>query len=106
VSAQAPELFFSGDPAKGIKELRLPPLEPRALSEARVRSLKNLCDRLERFHEKRGRDWKKRDAKMEVRYYRRRDPGRRGRDHRLLHFRRLFLGSRHGQFPRGVRPYP
>ena len=63
VHAQAPELFPAGDPAKGIKELRLPPLEPRALSEEQVRSLKNVCDRLERFHELRGRDWKKRDGK-------------------------------------------
>ena len=59
VSAQAPRLFPTGDPAKGVKELRLPPLEPRALSEAQVRSLKNVCDRLERFHELKGREWKK-----------------------------------------------
>ena len=59
VDAQAPGLFPAGDPAKGIKELRLPPLEPRALSEAQVRSLKNVCDRLERFHELKGRGWKK-----------------------------------------------
>jgi integrase len=64
VTTQAPGLFPAGDPAKGIKELRLPPLEPRALSEAQVRSLKNVCDRLERFHELRGRDWKKRDGKI------------------------------------------
>ncbi len=60
VDAQAPRLFPAGDPAKGIKELRLPPLEPRALSETQVRSLKNVCDRLERFHELRGREWKER----------------------------------------------
>ena len=59
VDAQVPGLFPADDPAKGIKELRLPPLEPRALSEAQVRSLKNVCDRLERFHELKGRDWKK-----------------------------------------------
>ena len=59
VDAQAPGLFPAGDPAKGVKELRLPPLEPRALSEAQVRSLKNVCDRLERFHELKGRRWKK-----------------------------------------------
>jgi len=59
VDAQAPGLFSAGDPAKGIKELRLPPLEPRALSEAQVRSLKNICDRMERFHELKGREWKK-----------------------------------------------
>lgn len=59
VDTQAPGLFPAGDPAKGIKELRLPPLEPRALSEAQVGSLKNVCDRLERFHELKGRQWKK-----------------------------------------------
>ena len=59
VTARAPGLFPAGDPAKGIRELRLPPLEPRALSEAQVRSLKNVCDRLERFHGLKGREWKK-----------------------------------------------
>ena len=54
VEMLAPELFPAGDPAKGIKELRLPPLEPRAFSETQVRSLKNVCDRLERFHELKG----------------------------------------------------
>src|SRR5439155_9950382 len=34
VSAHAPRLFPFGDPAKGIGELGLPPLEPRALAEA------------------------------------------------------------------------
>ncbi len=63
VEILAADLFPAGDPAKGIKELRLPPLEPRALSGAQVRSLKNVCDRLERFHELRGREWKKRDDK-------------------------------------------
>jgi len=63
VEILAPDLFPAGDPAKGIKELRLPPLEPRALSEVQVRSLKNVCDRLERFHELKGRDWGKRDGK-------------------------------------------
>ncbi len=62
VDAQAPGLFPAGDPAKGIREVRLPPLEPRALSEAQVRSLKNVCDRLERFHELKGREWKNRDG--------------------------------------------
>ena len=55
VQAQAPRLFPAGDPAKGISEVGLPPLEPRALSADQVRSLKNLCDRLERFHQRRGR---------------------------------------------------
>jgi integrase len=61
VDAQAPGLFPAGDPANGVKELRLPPLEPRALSGAQVRSLKNVCDRLERFHKLKGREWKQRD---------------------------------------------
>ncbi len=67
VSTQAPGLLPTGNPAKGIKELRLPPLEPRALSEAQVRSLKNMCDRLERFHEKRGREWRKNDGRSPAR---------------------------------------
>src|SRR5215207_381113 len=40
VAAQAPHVFPVGDPAKGIRELGLPPLEPRALTPAQVRSLK------------------------------------------------------------------
>ena len=64
VEIQESGLFPAGDPAKGIKELRLPPLEPRAFSEAQVRSLKNLCDRLERFHELRGREWKDRGERV------------------------------------------
>jgi site-specific recombinase XerD len=55
VHAQAPHLFTIGDPAKGISELGLPPLEPRTLSPEQVRSLKSVCDRLERFHQLRGR---------------------------------------------------
>ncbi len=55
VHAQAPGLFPAGDPAKGIGSLGLPPLEPRALTDEQVRSLKNLCDRLPRFHQLKGR---------------------------------------------------
>jgi integrase len=55
VSSHAPTLFPAGDPTKGVGELGLPPLEPRALNEDQVRSLKNLCDRLERFHLRKGR---------------------------------------------------
>jgi integrase len=55
VATQAPGVFVAGDPAKGLSGLALPPLEPRALSEAQVRSLKNLCDRLERFSQMKGR---------------------------------------------------
>ena len=57
VAAQAPTVFPVGDPAKGVRELGLPPLEPRALTPAQVRSLKNLCDRLERFHRLKGQRW-------------------------------------------------
>ena len=62
VSVHAPRPFPFGDPAKGVGELGLPPLEPRALSDAQVRSLKNLCDRLPRFHAKKGRRWTGTDA--------------------------------------------
>src|SRR6266516_4904625 len=55
VHSHAPQLFPAGDPTKGVGELGLPPLEPRALGEDQVRSLKNLCDRLERFHLRKGR---------------------------------------------------
>lgn len=57
VSVHAPRLFPFGDPTKGVGELGLPPLEPRALSDIQVRSLKNLRDRLPRFHAKKGRRW-------------------------------------------------
>ncbi|BAZ19465.1 integrase domain protein SAM domain protein (plasmid) [Kalymmatonema gypsitolerans NIES-4073] len=57
VQTHKPTLFPVGDPAKGIGELILPPLEPRALSDAQVRSLKSICDRLYRFHQRKGRAW-------------------------------------------------
>lgn len=57
VYEQAPRLFAVGNPAKGVGDLALPPLEPRALTEEQVRSLKNLCDRLERFHLLKGKAW-------------------------------------------------
>lgn len=57
VHAQAPQVFPLGDPAKGIGELGLPPLEPRALRPEQVRSLKNVCDRLPRLYQKKGRQW-------------------------------------------------
>ncbi|MBX9770586.1 MAG: tyrosine-type recombinase/integrase [Candidatus Obscuribacterales bacterium] len=59
-------LFPSGDPAKGISELGLPPLEPRTLNEAQVRSVKNVCDRLERFHTLKGRQWTKVESDARV----------------------------------------
>ena len=55
VTAHAPGAFVRGNPTKGVGTLALPPLEPRALTAAQVRSLKNLCDRLERFHQLKGR---------------------------------------------------
>jgi len=67
VSAQAPRLFPFGDPAKGVGALGLPPLEPRALSDAQVRSLKSLCDRLPRLAAKRGRRWAGKDADVHAR---------------------------------------
>ncbi len=57
VHAQAPQVFPLGDPAKGIGDLGLPPLEPRALRPEQVRSLKNVCDRLSRLYQKKGRQW-------------------------------------------------
>ena len=55
VSVQAPGLFATGNPSTGVPTLPLPPLEPRSLTPAQVRSLKNLCDRLERHSEHKGR---------------------------------------------------
>jgi integrase len=57
VTVQAPAAFPVGDPAKSVRELGLPPLEPRALTPAQVRSLKHLCDRLERFRRLKGQRW-------------------------------------------------
>lgn len=67
VSAHAPRLFPFGDPAKGVGELGLPPLEPRALSDAQVRSLKSLCDRLPRLAVKKGRRWQGKEAAVHAR---------------------------------------
>lgn len=46
--------FPVGDPAQGIGGLGLLALEPRTLAPSQVRSLKNICDRLERFQQKKG----------------------------------------------------
>lgn len=67
VSTHAPRLFPFGDPAKGVGELGLPPLEPRALADAQVRSLKSLCDRLPKLAQKRGRRWQGQDAAVHAR---------------------------------------
>ena len=55
VSVQASDLFATGNPSTDVGVLPLPPLEPRSLTEAQVRSLKNLCDRLERYSQRKGR---------------------------------------------------
>ena len=55
VSVQEPGLFATGNPSTGVSTLPLPPLEPRSLTPAQVRSLKNLCDRLERYSQRKGR---------------------------------------------------
>lgn len=55
VYAHAPQLMPAGDPTKGIGELPLPPLEPRALTDQQVATLKNLCDRLDQFYRLKGR---------------------------------------------------
>jgi integrase len=80
VAVQAPDIFPVGDPAKGIRELGLPPLEPRAFSPAQVRSLKNLCDRLERFHRLKGQRWANGSAPAPVRAH-----GRPWRDRAIIY---------------------
>jgi integrase len=42
-------------PAHGVELLRLPAPGPRALSEAQVRTVKNVLDRLDGFHRLKGR---------------------------------------------------
>lgn len=66
VQAQDPAAFPKGDPTKGIGELPLPPLEPRTLSEEQVRTLKNLCDRLDRYYRLKGRTWAKKMPEGEL----------------------------------------
>jgi integrase len=55
VVAHEPAALPHGNPCAKVADLPLPPLEPRALTEAQVRSLKNVLDRLERFHQHKGR---------------------------------------------------
>jgi integrase len=85
VAAQAPTVLPVGDPAKGVRELGLPPLEPRALTPAQVRSLKNLCDRLERFHRLKGQRWAGATAAAPVRAH-----GRPWRDRAIVY---VFLST-------------
>ena len=55
VIARDPAALPHGNPCAKVTDLPLPPLEPRALSPGQVRSLKNVLDRLERFHQHKGR---------------------------------------------------
>jgi len=55
VDARHRDLFACGNPTSGVRELPLPALEPQALSPAQVLLLKSVCDRLPRFHERKGR---------------------------------------------------
>ena len=55
VMVHAPEAFPMGDPVSRVAALALPALEPRSLNSDQVRSLKNLCDRLEPFARQKGR---------------------------------------------------
>lgn len=57
VYTQDKTVFVMGDPSKGVGELPLPPLEPRALTSEQIQSLKNLCDRLLPFYRSKGRKW-------------------------------------------------
>lgn len=67
VAIQAPSAFALGDPCKGIRELPLPALEPRALSERQIVSLKNLCDRLPHLRQLKGRRHQKQAKAKAVR---------------------------------------
>jgi integrase len=67
VQAQAPRVFPNGDPTKGVGELPLPPLEPRALTDRQIQSLKNLCDRLVPFYRLKGRRWSQTDESAPLR---------------------------------------
>lgn len=64
VQAQDESAFVMGDPTKGIGDLPLPPLEPRALNEDQIRSLKNLCDRLLPFYRSKNRKWLQTDGEI------------------------------------------
>lgn len=50
----APHLIHK-DPTRGIKEIMLPDPEPRTLNPQQILTLKNICDRLDRFHIKKDR---------------------------------------------------
>lgn len=57
VLLQNPDVLPHGSPTRGVGARPLPPLEPRALNDKQVTSLKNLCDRLPTFYQRKGRRW-------------------------------------------------
>jgi integrase len=57
VASHDPAALPHGSPTQGVSARPLPPLEPRALSDRQVQSLKNLCDRLPTFYQRKGRRW-------------------------------------------------
>jgi site-specific recombinase XerD len=69
VCNQNDNTFSMGDPTKGIGEVALPPLEPRALNSQQVQSLKNLCDRLLPYYRLKGRQWNQLDEETPLRLH-------------------------------------
>ena len=63
LQGQAPHLLPE-NPVNRIKDILLPAPEPRALTEPKLRSLMNVCDRLERFHQLKGRQWRGKEAPL------------------------------------------
>ncbi|SEH03632.1 hypothetical protein SAMN05444920_14046 [Nonomuraea solani] len=55
VCTHDPAALPHGNPCAKVGDLPLPPLEPRALNPGQVRTLKNVLDRLPRFHQHKGR---------------------------------------------------
>jgi hypothetical protein len=55
VCTHDPAALPHGNPCAKVGDLPLPPLEPRALAPGQVRTLKNVLDRLPRFHQHKGR---------------------------------------------------
>lgn len=60
--AAAPHLMAK-DPMHRVKQIMLPDPEPKTLTHEQVLSLKNICDRLERFHMKTDRKKKSSDIR-------------------------------------------
>ena len=78
-------LLPQGDPTSRVEPLRLPAPEPRALSAAQVRTVKNVLDRLEGFHRLRGGHHRGRDGERQVHRH-----ARPLRDRAIVH---LLLGT-------------